>query len=311
MNQTLLYHSASGLGPVWKRELERLVPGLEVRIHPEIGRPEEIDAVLVWNAPPGLLSSLPNLKLVISLGAGIDHLLATPDLPRHLPIMRLVDPYMIAQMSEYVLMQVLRLHRRDLDYAEQRHARIWKELPQPPTTERRVGVLGLGQYGADAARKLRALGFAVAGWSRTAKSLDGTQCFDGAEGFAAMLRQSDIIVCLLPLTEETKGLLDRRAFALMPRGAMIVNVGRGAHLVEADLLAALETGQIGGAALDVFREEPLPEDHPFWRHHRILLTPHIAAVTNPVTCSPLVADALMRLREGRQLRDIVDLERGY
>ena len=311
MNQTLLYHSASGLGPVWKRELERLVPGLEVRIHPVIGRPEEIDDVLVWNAPPGLLSSLPNLKLVISLGAGIDHLLATPDLPRHLPIMRLVDPYMIAQMSEYVLMQVLRLHRRDLDYAEQRHARIWKELPQPPTTERRVGVLGLGHYGADAARKLRALGFAVAGWSRTSKALDGTQCFDGAEGFAAMLRQSDIIVCLLPLTEETKGLLDRRAFALMPRGAMVVNVGRGAHLVEADLLAALETGQIGGAALDVFREEPLPEDHPFWRHHRILLTPHIAAVTNPVTCSPLVADALIRLREGRELRDIVDLERGY
>jgi glyoxylate/hydroxypyruvate reductase A len=311
MRQTLLYRSSTSLGPVWKAEVTRLVPDLDFRVHPEVGRPEDVDAVLVWNAPPGLLSSLPNLKLIISLGAGIDHLLATSDLPRHVPIMRLVDPYMIAQMSEYVTMQVLRLHRRDLDYAEQRHARLWTELPQVPTAERRVGVLGLGQYGADAARKLRGLGFDVAGWSRTAKSLDGIRCFHGTDGLAALLRRTDILVCLLPLTAETEGLLDRRAFDLMPKGAMVVNVGRGRHLVERDLLAALEAGQIGGAALDVFREEPLPDDHPFWRHHRVILTPHIAAATNPATCAPLVADALMRLREGRELRDIVDLVRGY
>jgi glyoxylate/hydroxypyruvate reductase A len=291
--------------------LTRLVPGLDFRIHPEIGKAEEIDAVLVWNPPAGLLSELPNLKLVISLGAGIDHLVATPDLPRDMPIMRLVDPAMIAQMTEYVTMQVLRLHRRDLDYTAQQRETVWRELEQVPTARRRVGILGLGQYGSDAAAKLHALGFDVAGWSRTPKEIAGIACYYGPDGFAAMLGRTDILVCLLPLTAQTADLLDRRAFGLMPRGAMLVNVGRGRHVVETDLVAALDDGQIGGAALDVFRAEPLAQDHPFWRHPRVILTPHIAAATNPLTCSPLVADALLRLRDGRELLNIVDLERGY
>jgi glyoxylate/hydroxypyruvate reductase A len=311
MRQTLLYKSDGPHGPIWRAELGRLVPDLEFRTYPEVGDPGAVDAALVWQPPRGMLAGLPNLKLIISLGAGIDHLLADPALPRRLPIMRLVDPHMIAQMSEFVLMQVLRLHRRDLDYRRQQREGVWAELPQLPTSQRRIGVLGLGEYGSDAARTLRARGFDVAGWSRTLKTLDGIACFDGADGFAALLGRTDILVCLLPLTAQTAGILDRRAFALMPRGAMVVNAGRGRHLVEADLLAALETGQLGGAALDVFATEPLAPDHPFWSHPRVIVTPHVAAATNPVTGAPLVADALLRLRDGRTLRDIVDLDRGY
>jgi glyoxylate/hydroxypyruvate reductase A len=307
----LLFRSSSDYVPVWRSELLRLVPDLDFRLYPDIGKAADIEAALVWNPPRGLLGSLANLKLVISLGAGVDHLLADPELPRQVPIMRLVDPAQIAQMSEFVLMQVLRLHRQDLTYAAQQRDRVWRELAQPAAAERRIGVLGLGQYGADAAGKLRALGFDVAGWSRGPTTIAGIPCFHGKAGFAALLARTDILVCLLPLTAETAGILDAAAFALMPRGAMIVNVGRGGHLVEADLLAALGAGQLNGAALDVFGTEPLPSDHPIWSDPRIILTPHVAAISNPLTAAPLVADALQRLRDGKPLLNLVDVERQY
>lgn len=306
MSISLLYRSASPYAELWKSELERRVPGLDFRAYPEIGDKEDIAVALVWKPPRGLLASLPRLKLIVSLGAGVDHLLGDPELPRDVPIMRLVDPYMVAQMSEYVLMQVLRLHRQDLAYAAQQRDEVWRELPQPEAAQRRVGILGLGQFGANAAATLRAHGFDVAGWSRRPKTIDGVTCHHGEAGFAAVLARSDILVCLLPLTSETSGILDKHAFALLPKGAMVINVGRGSHLVEEDLLAALDTGQLGGAALDVFRDEPLPQGHPIWRHPRIIVTPHIAAVTNPLTGAQIVADAIHRLREGRSLSNLVD-----
>jgi glyoxylate/hydroxypyruvate reductase A len=311
MSFALLYRSGSPHGARWKSGLEQLVPGLEFRAYPEVGRVEDIRAALVWNPPPGLLASLPNLGLVISLGAGVDHILNDPHLPPEVPVVRLVDPHMVVQMSEYVTMQVLRLFRQDLDYAEQRRDKVWHERPQKSAGECRIGILGLGQYGADAALKLKALGFDVAGWSRRPKAIEGIRCFDGAAGLGDMLARTDILVCLLPLTPETTGILDAKAFAMLPKGASVINVGRGAHLVEADLVAALDSGHLDAAVLDVFRQEPLPVESPIWTHKRIIMTPHIAAMTNPPTAIAIVADHLHRLRDGRAPQHVVDRERRY
>ncbi|HXP76078.1 MAG TPA: glyoxylate/hydroxypyruvate reductase A [Stellaceae bacterium] len=307
----LLYRSSFDSAALWLTELRKFIPELEMRVFPEIGNPKDIDAALVWKPQPGLLASLPNLKMIVSLGAGVDHLLGDPTLPRHVPIARLVDPYMTEAMSEYVLTQVLRLHRQDFAYRAQQHARNWRELPQPNASERRVGVLGLGELGSDAARKLAVLGFSIGGWSRRERRLPGIESFDGPDGLMALARRSDILVCLLPLTRETTGILDARLFAAMPKGSAIVNAARGRHLVEADLLSALESGQLSAAVLDVFDQEPLPREHPFWSHEKIIVTPHAAAATHAPTAAAGVAENLRRLSDGRPLINLIDLERGY
>lgn len=295
----------------WRAELRKQFPDLEVRIWPAVGDPRDIDVAIVWKPQSGLLASLPKLRLIASLGAGVDHLFVDPELPRHVPIVRLVDPYMTEAMSEYVLTQVLRLHRQDLAYLTQQRAGVWREHPQPNAAERRVGILGLGTLGRDAARKLAVMGFQVAGWSRREKRLPGIESFHGEGGLEALARRSEILVCLLPLTPDTEGILDRRLFARMPRGGAIVNPARGGHLVEADLIAALDGGQLSAAVLDVFREEPLPADHRFWSHPRIIVTPHVAAATNPATAALVIADNLRRLYQGRPLLNLVDPQRRY
>ncbi len=308
---TLLFYSTVDSAARWRAQLERLTGELDIRVWPEIGDPADIDYALVWRPQPGLLAALPNLKLILSLGAGVDHLLGDPQLPRHLPIVRLVDPHMTAAMSEYVTLQVLRLHRRDLDYRAQQQATAWRELDQKNAADRRVGILGFGELGQDAARQLRALGFDVAGWSRSEKTAAGIACHVGAAGLPRLLARSEILVCLLPLTAETEGILNTSTLALLPRGAALVNAARGAHLVEEDLLAALASGQLSGAVLDVFRDEPLPAGHPFWHHPRIVVTPHVAAFTNPATAAPIILDNIRRFGAGRPLLNRVDPARGY
>ena len=308
---TLLFYSTVDSAARWRAQLERLTGELDIRVWPEIGDPADIDYALVWRPEPGLLAALPNLKLILSLGAGVDHLLGDPQLPRHLPIVRLVDPHMTAAMSEYVTLQVLRLHRGDLDYRAQQQAKEWRELDQKNAADRRVGILGFGELGQDAARKLRALGFDVAGWSRSEKTAAGIACHAGAAGLPRLLACSEILVCLLPLTAETEGILNARTLTLLPRGAALVNAARGAHLVEEDLLAALASGQLSGAVLDVFHEEPLPAGHPFWHHPRIVVTPHVAAFTNPQTAAPIILDNIRRFEAGRPLLNRVDPARGY
>jgi glyoxylate/hydroxypyruvate reductase len=307
----LLFRSSIDSEARWKPQLARLMPELEIRLWPEFGDPRGIDYALVWRPEPGLLASLPNLKLILSLGAGVDHILCDPQLPHHVPIVRLVDPYMTDAMSEYVVLQVLRLHRRDLDYRAQQAAEIWAELPQKNTAERPVGILGFGELGQDAGRKLKGLGFDVAFWSRKEKTVDGFAGHCGRAGLSAVLARSEILVCLLPLTAETDGILSARTFALLPKGAGLINAARGAHLVEGDLIAALDTGQLSAAVLDVFRDEPLPPGHPFWHHPRIVVTPHIAALTNPSTAAPIILDNICRFEQGRPLLNQVDPEQGY
>ena len=307
----LLFRSTVDSAARWRAQLTRLTEQLDIRVWPEIGNPAEIDYALVWRPEPGFLASLPNLKLILSLGAGVDHLLGDPLLPRHLPIVRLVDPHLTHAMSEYVVLQVLRLHRRDLEYRAQQEAGIWRELDQPNAFERRVGILGLGELGQDAAKKLAALGFDVAGWSRSEKTVAGVRCHAGAAGLPSLLGRSEILVCLLPLTAETEGILNTSTLALLPKGEALVNTARGAHLVEEDLLAALASGHISAAVLDVVREEPLPAGHPFWRHPHIVITPHVAAITNPPTAAPIILDNIRRFEDGRPLLNRVDPARGY
>ena len=298
-------------GNAWADALATAYPELTTHTWPYEGDPADIDYALVWQPPEGELKRYPNLKAVFSIGAGIDHLASDPDLPEGVPVVRMVEPGLTAGMSEYVTLAVLNHHRFIHDYVRQRADKVWKEIPQVAAAGRQVGMLGLGVLGRDALEKLAPFGFKLAGWSRTPKSITGINCYHGEEGLQEFLAETDFLVCLLPLTPETEGILGRATFEQLPKGATVINVGRGGHLVEEDLLAALESGHLGGATLDVFGAEPLPQDHPFWTHPRIFMTPHIASMTIPETACQAVVANIHRLEAGEPLRHVVDMARGY
>ncbi len=296
----------------WRAALLALEPSLDIRLFPDAGAPEEIEAAVCWTAHDmAELRRYPNLKLIISMGAGVDHLLRPPGPPPGIPVARLVDRLLTSAMSEWVLLNVLRFHRQDQAYRAQQAARVWDELPAPATDATRIGILGLGALGSDAAAKLGALGFPVMGWSRREKTLPGVKGFHGAEGLDAMLAQSDFLVCLLPLTPETRGIINARTLALLPRGAFVLNAARGGHVVDSALLAALESGHVAAAALDVFEPEPLPAEHPYWAHPRVVMTPHAASITIPASVAPQVVENLRRVRQGAPLINLVDFSAGY
>jgi glyoxylate/hydroxypyruvate reductase A len=269
---------------------------------------ESIDVALVATPPPGTFHRLGRPKLVQSLWMGVEKLLADPTYPRGVPLARLVDPGMVAAMSETVLAHVLDWHRHFYRYRAQQAAREWKRHDQSLAADRTVGLLGLGELGGDAARKLLALGFNVVGWSRRPKALPGVRAFTDLE---AMLRLTDALVCLLPLTRETRGVLNARTFSLMRRGGCVINLARGAHLVLPDLIAALDKGSLAHAYLDVFEPEPLPANAEPWSHPGITVTPHIAALTEPRTAVPKVVDNIERVRRGEAPAHLVDFTAGY
>ncbi len=261
--------------------------------------------------PRGLRLRCPNLRLIVSLGAGIDHLTSDSELPEGVPVLRMVEPGLTAGMTEYVVMSVLMHHRRMVDYAGMQRDKVWAVLPTPLAADRKVGIMGLGVLGADAAEALAGLGFDVAGWSRSPKSVPGVTAFHGAEQLEAFLARSEILVCLLPLTEETLGFLNARTLAMLPRGAALINVGRGGLLIEDDLLPALDAGQVAAATLDVFASEPLASEHPFWTHPRVILTPHCASITVPESGARAVVENIRRLKAGEPLLYVADIGRGY
>ena len=287
--------------------------GLDAIVH---GRdayaPDSIDYVLSFRPPPGLLKSLPNLKVIFSLGAGVDGFLADPEFPAHVPLVRFVDNSLATEMAQYVLLQVLLVHRdhRALDAAQKEGRWAQTMLPRR-TQETRVGILGLGEMGALSARLLADLGFSVSGWSRTPKNLPGVKNFAGADALADFLAQCDLLVCLLPLTPDTRGILNAKTFAMLPKGAYVINAARGGHLVEADVIPAIESGQLSGAALDVFETEPLPASSPLWRHPKVTLTPHIAAISELGPSVQMVVDGIRRHQRGETLLNVVDISRGY
>lgn len=295
----------------WLAVFAREMPELEIRLWPDVGTAEDVTYAFVWKVPPGVLGALPNLKAVFSLGAGVDRLMSPDVVPTQLPLVRMTDPGLKAGMSEFVLMQALYYHRAMPAFAAQQARHEWRELDVPLARHRTVGLLGLGELGRACADHLVRLGFTVRGWSRSARTLEGVACFHGEAGLAPFLADTDILVCLLPLTPDTRGILNAQTFGSMPRGGHLINVARGSHLVEEDLLAALESGQLAGATLDVFHTEPLPPDHPFWSHPRIIVTPHISAPTFPETAVPTVIEGIRRHREGLPLLNVVDRASGY
>lgn len=297
----------------WQRALAPHLPGLDWRVWPDaIGDAADITVALVWRPRPGALKDFPNLKAIYNLGAGVEMLLGDPTLPRHLPLIRMVDPALTAGMTEYVVHRVLHYHRRFDLFANRQRDRVWKWMDAPETSARRVGILGLGVLGRDAAEKLSGLGFrSIAGWSRTPQEVAGVEGFHGPDGLAPFLERSEILVCLLPLTPETTGIINAQTLARLPEGAFVVNAARGGHVVEADLLAALDAGHIAGAALDVFAAEPLPADSPLWGHPNVMVTPHIASLSVPASAAPDIAANIRRIEAGETPTDLVDRERGY
>lgn len=307
----LLYLSDPARGATWARHFAEHAPDIPFYMDPRSCDPRAIRYLVTWEAPADLTERYPALDVLFSVGAGIDQFdLST--LPPDLLVVRMIEPGIVSGMAEYVTMAVLALHRHLPRYLDQQRRSLWQpETMLTDATARRVGVLGLGVLGQAALRTLAPFGFPLAGWSRSARPIDGVAAFAGDGELDAFLSRTDILVCLLPLTEETKGLLSTSLFGRLPRGAMLVNVGRGGHLVADDLLAALESGQIAAAALDVADPEPLPPEHPFWRHPGILLTPHIASMTRPDTAAAVVLDNIRRHRAGQPLLGLVDRASGY
>jgi glyoxylate/hydroxypyruvate reductase A len=296
----------------WKAALLAVDPSLDIRLFPDAGDAAHIEAAVVWTAHDMMeLRRYPNLRVIVSMGAGVDHLFRPPGPPPGVPVARLLDTRLTQGMTEWVLLNVLRFHRQDPEYRDQQARRVWHELPAPETSARHIGILGLGELGAGSARALVALGFPVMGWSRRRREVPGVETFHGAEGLMAMAARTDILVCLLPLTPETRGVIDARLLGAMKPGGYLLNPARGGHQVAADVLAALESGHLAGAALDVFEPEPLPTDSPFWSHPKVILTPHAASITIPSSAAPQVVDNIHRARAGRPLINLVDFAAGY
>ena len=307
---TFLYKSDPVRGEVWARHFAEHAPDVAFRMWPDVGDPAQVRYLAAWTMPADLVKALPNLEVLFCVGAGIDQL-DLSQVPDSVPVVRMVEPGLVAGMVEFATLAVLALHRDWLTYAAQQRERKWQALRVARAASRRVGVLGLGVLGQAVLEKLHGFGFPCAGWSRSARRLEGIECHSGEDGLPSFLARTDILVNLLPLTASTRGILSRELFDALPRGAAVVNVGRGGHLEAGDLIAALDSGHLSAAILDVTDPEPLPPDHPFWTHPRIAVTPHIASETQPETSAGVVIDNIRRHQRGEPLVGLVDRRRGY
>ncbi|WP_407193376.1 2-hydroxyacid dehydrogenase [Bradyrhizobium sp. STM 3566] len=300
----------------WKARFEAVCGDRRVVLLPDAGLdPAEVHYAAVWKPVPGDLGAFPNLRAIFNLGAGVDALMADRSLP-DVPLVRVAVPDLTNRMTEYVVLHVLMHHRQELYLRQSQREKRWEPKYQWPASAITVGVMGLGTLGADAADVLRRLGFRVAGWSRSPRTIDGVVCFHGAAQIDAFLRTTDILVCLLPLTPDTNGILKRDLFTRLhrnsPLGApVLINAGRGGLQNESDILACLDDGTLGAASLDVFVQEPQPKDSPFWTHPKVVLTPHNAADTDADAISAYVAEQIARFEAGGALENVVDRVRGY
>lgn len=300
----------------WRARFQALLPEIPIVVLGEPFDRRAVHYVASWKHPAGSLTGLPNLAAIFSLGAGVDFLFADDKLPAA-PIARVVDPDLTARMSEYVVLHCLMFLRQQRRYDRQQAQALWEDdRRQPAAAAVRVGIMGLGELGLDAARKLRIMGFDVAGWSRSPKAVDGLPSFSGEDGMKDFLARTDILVSLLPLTPETRGIIDAGLLTGLAQdgrlgGPFLINAGRGGLQVETDILAALEAGTLKGATLDVFESEPLPSDSPLWLHPAVTVTPHNAAMSEPEAIAGLIAAQVRRLEAGEPLQNVVDPARGY
>ena len=300
----------------WDARFAARASDRDIRLWPErIGDPADIAYACAWKPPHGLLATFPKLKAIFSLGAGVDFLMTDPSLPQ-VPVVRIVDPDLTMRMSEYVALHVLMHHRRQRLYDTQQRQNLWRDHDQAAAADVAVGVMGLGVMGRDAVAVLKRLGFKVAGWSRTPKSLPGVETFHGADGLDTFLARSEILVCLLPATPATNGILNLKLLRKLKRDgalgrAYLINAGRGALQIDADIIAALDEDTLAAATLDVFPTEPLPADSPLWSHPNVTITPHNAASSVPHALVDYVLNQIARFERGEPLENIVDRAAGY
>lgn len=302
---------------VWTTAMKKVAPGLDVRVWPDqMGNVDEIEYCAAWLPPPGVVKSLPNLKVIMSLGAGVDAILKDPTLPDNVPIVRVNDPDLTGRMTEYIVLHVLMHHRQQRRIDENQRRKVWDSFPTHAARDLSVGIMGLGVMGVDSAIRLRDIGFRVAGWSRSRKEIPGVESFAGAEEFDAFLARTDVLVSLLPATADTDGIINRATIRKLSRkgpfGApIVINAGRGRQQVADDILAALDAGELHAATLDVFVPEPLPPKSPLWTHPKVTVTPHCAADSDPETICAYVAANIARHHRGEKLENLVDRARGY
>ncbi|MBV1790450.1 glyoxylate/hydroxypyruvate reductase A [Marinobacterium sp. D7] len=307
---SFLYKSEPLRGARWAELFAARAPEIDFHIWPAVDDPSQVRYLAAWQPPENIAETFPNLELVFSVGAGVDQF-DLSCIPEHIPVVRMIEPGLIAGVVEYATLAVLAAHRDWITYIAQQQQGQWRPKPVCTADSRRVGVMGMGVLGRAVLEKLRDFGFRCAGWSRSEHNLPGIECYTGEQGLEDFLERSDILVCLLPLTDSTRGILSTELFRQLPKGAVLINMGRGDHLIEEDLLDALYRDRLSAAILDVCSVEPLPKEHIFWRHPRILLTPHIAGMTQADSSAEIVLDNLRRHREGAPLVGLVNRERGY
>lgn len=295
----------------WKEAIQRIDPNMEVDIWPAIRDKERVHFAVCWNQPEYVMDSFPHLKAVSSLGAGADHLISDESLPEQVDICRVVSPSLVRQMTEYAAGAVISIRRHFVRYIRQKDQQRWQSHNHAEAFSARIGVMGLGAIGEPVAQQLSQLGYTVSGWSRTPRDLKGISCFAGRSRLADFLKNVQTLICLLPLTDKTEGILDLDLFKQMQSPGWIINVARGDHLVDEDLIYALDSGLLQGAWLDVFSEEPLPDKHPFWNRSNIIITPHVASITPPDEAAEQIVENYKRALSGMDLNNAVDRALGY
>lgn len=306
---TFLFNSDPTRGAVFRDMFARELPDLPFTCDRAEVDPDEVRYLITWTVPE-TLASYRNLEILFSIGAGVDQF-PLPSIPPHVKVVRMVEDGVIRMMQEYVALAVLALHRNLPAYLDQQRRGEWRALAQQQAADRRIGVLGLGVLASAVFERLEPFGFPLMGWSRTERAIAGVATYHGRDGLNAMLDRTDILVCLLPLTADTRGILCADLFARLPKGAALVHAGRGAELDQDALIAALDSGHLSSAVIDVTDPEPLPAGHAFWSHRKILLTPHVASVTQPETAARAVIDNIRRHRAGLDPIGLVDRTRGY
>lgn len=310
MSLNVLYRGPKDRGQCWQDLINRQLPEVQWHYWPAVENHENVDILVCWKPPRDYQQDYPNLKVIFSVGAGVDQLNMTT-VPSKVKVVRMLDPSIQQEMAEYVQMSVLNIHRNTLAYQAMNQKSQWCQLPHVKTADRTVGIMGLGNLGQATAKAVQSLGFRVTGWSNTAKKLEKVNCFYGQTQLTEFLQLTDILVCLLPLTAETKGLLDHTSMSLLPKGASIINVGRGQHLVVDDLIELLDTQHLEYAILDVFIKEPLADNDPLWQHPKVLVTPHIAAITQNDSAGQALVDNIQRYMQNKPMLGLVDRELGY
>ncbi|NGO55355.1 2-hydroxyacid dehydrogenase [Allomesorhizobium camelthorni] len=294
----------------WRKEISRQLPELPVKVFGESIDPDEVVYAMVWNHPAGDLKRYPNLKAIFSLGAGAEHFVADTSLP-DVPVILLADPAVARDMAAHALYWVLTFHRRYGDYRSQQKGRVWHRKQIVPTREFRAGVFGLGRIGTEVASRISDFGYAVSGWDRSKRQIEGVDCYHGTDSLAEFLGNTDVIINALPLSHKTRHFLDASIFAAMRQGGFFINISRGAVVHDESLLEALDRGHLAGAALDAFAQEPLPVEHPYWSHPRVFVTPHMSGATFASSAAAVIANNVRRLELGLDVFPLFNREAGY